>query len=507
MARGRHLCAAVLLLGALGGGESCNHILPAASAQVNYNTIIGCLQDRQQATLASGTFLLPHGIQLPANTSLFGAPPNATVPQLTTRLVLAVPTAITHYILRLGSHSEVSWLSVDAQENLLGDGCCKCIVGIYGNFSQVSYVEVMGTRTGVGVYFASPTSHSNAVWEMSVRGVFYGVAFAAGLSARQVNLFEHSLIEDVLCDAVSFAGYGEVRKTMIRRVGSACAATVAPGEAPAGAGFFCRGSWDGALIHSNQVVDTCGMSLDVDTCAHLDIFNNTFSGPGYDWEGNFTHCWGAVTAVLLDSQMVSVSKNLISNLRESNRLAMSDGDVHQVFSEVDAVPFSDLPNGTDTVLAFALLHRPHAGAWPSINNQISNNSFTCRCPGENATCAGLAYFTGRGTGLEGLRLPGHSWGERRPTQPSHFTGNLEDGDLGSVRCGKNSYAEAEPVCRIDSDFPCNADDYEHPEDNFRNSLACVDYSDVIHERLVDESSGRLRQPLPNVSPHRTPGDM
>eukprot|EP00439_Symbiodinium_sp_Y106_P073321 s876_g13.t2 len=160
MARGRHLCAAVLLLGALGGGENCNHILPAASAQVNYYTIIGRLD---LATLASGTFLLPHGIQLPANTSLLGAPPNATVPQLTTRLVLAVPTAITHYILRLGSHSEVSWLSVDAQENLLGDGCCKCIVGIYGNFSQISYVEAMGTRTGVGVYFASPTSHGNAV--------------------------------------------------------------------------------------------------------------------------------------------------------------------------------------------------------------------------------------------------------------------------------------------------------------------------------------------------------
>ena len=29
-----------------------------------------------------------------------------------------------------------------------------------------------------------------------------------------------------------------------------------------------------------KVVDTCGMSLDVDTCSHLDIFNNTFSGPG-----------------------------------------------------------------------------------------------------------------------------------------------------------------------------------------------------------------------------------
>ena len=28
---------------------------------------------------------------------------------------------------------------------------------------------------------------------------------------------------------------------------------------------------------------------------------------GYDWEGNFTHCWGAVTAVLLDSQLVSVA--------------------------------------------------------------------------------------------------------------------------------------------------------------------------------------------------------
>ncbi|CAE7358487.1 unnamed protein product [Symbiodinium natans] len=487
----------------LAGGQSCTHILPTASAQVNYNTIVGCLRGEQQAGLSAGTFLLPHGIRLPPNTTLFGVPPNASSAELMSRLVLAVPTAITHYLLLVGSHSEVSGVVLDARDNLLGEGCCKCVLCIYGNFSQVSNVEAMGTSTGVGVHFESPTSRGNTVSETSVRACFYGVAFASGLSARQANAFERGVLENVLCDAVSFAGYGEVRLTTIRRSGYACRPP-GDGEAPAGAGFFCRGNWDGAIVHANQVVDTCGMALDVDSCSHLDIFNNTFSGPGYDWDGNFTHCWGALAASLLDSQMCSVSRNLMSNGRESNRLGMSHGDQHQVFSELATAPFSDLPNGTDTVLTFALLHRPHAGAKPSINNEISNNSFTSRCAGENATCVGLAYFVGRGTGLEGRRLPGHAWGERGPKQPSRFTGNVEDADVGSVRCGENAYAAAEPVCRIESDWPCNADDYQHPKENFRNNLHCQDYVDVIHDRPVDQNGGGLRQPLPIVMGQGTP---
>ena len=53
------------------------------------------------------------------------------------------------------------------RHGVLGVLASSCILEL--GTLQLPICEAMGTRTGVGVYFASPTSHSNAVWETDVR--------------------------------------------------------------------------------------------------------------------------------------------------------------------------------------------------------------------------------------------------------------------------------------------------------------------------------------------------
>ena len=486
------------VLAAVGVGENsdananCFQLTPSTAA-VNFRSIMQCLKLEQRATLGPGVFLLPHGLKIPPNSTLQGSiavgSQKASVNMsLASRLVLAVPTAITHSLLEVSSDSAVSSLILDAGAKQRDATCCQSVISLIGNNSVISDVEVLGSPRGIGVLFESPTSRDNLVLKVHVHHCYYGIVFTAGLRSHQINSVEQSMLEDIDCDSISFAGFGQVRRTVIRNSGFACG----PPAGGAGAGFFCKGNRYGAQIEDSIVSNTCGMSLDVDSCSYLEVRNNTFSQTGYDWDRNLTHCWGMPTAILLDSQMSSVSYNSMENSRPSNRIRWSK-DPHQVYSQVAAPLFSDLPEANDTILNFALLHRPNAMALPSIRNDISNNSFSCRCDENN--CTGVAYFAGRGTGLDSLRTPGHEWGERLPKQPSEFNGNIVDpsSDVGSVRCGENWYAASQPICPEESDYPCNLDDYLHPAQNFRNDN-CRDYISQTHEHVV--SNGELRNPLP-----------
>lgn len=246
-------------------------------------------------------------------------------------------------------------------------------MSLTGNNSQVSDVEVRGGKGGIGILFESPTSRNNVVLKAHVHHCYYGVAFDAGLRSNQKNSIEQSIVEDISCDAITFAGFGQVKSTTIRNSGFACG----PPSFSAGAGFFCKGNSHGAQIESSVVSNTCGMALDVDSCSHMEIRNNTFRDPGYDFD-NLTHCWGMPTAVLLDSQRCSLTFNVMENLRTSNQIRWL-GDPHQVYSQVAAPLFSDLPDNNRSVVTFGLLHRPHHWAVPTIQNEIANNSFFARC--------------------------------------------------------------------------------------------------------------------------------
>lgn len=463
-----------------------------STAAANFRAITQCLKMEQRATLGPGIFQIPHGIKIPSNCTLEGSMPAGSVKgsnmTQASRLILAVPTAITYSLLEVASDSLVTSLILDASNKQRDASCCKSVISFTGNNSVVSDVEVLGSPTGVGVLFESPTSHDNLVLRLHVHHCYYGIVFSAGLRSHQMNVVAQSTIDNIDCDSISFAGFGKVQAAVIRNSGFACG----PPSFGAGAGFFCKGNKYGAVVEDSIVSNTCGMSLDVDSCLHMEIRNNSFSNTGYDFDRNLTHCWGMPTAILLDSQMCSVSYNTMENSRSSNRIHWS-GDPHQVYSQVAAPLFSDLPQANDTILNFGLLHRPNSLALPSIKNDISNNSFLCRCDEEN--CTGVAYFAGRGTGLESLRTPGYQWGERLPQQPSEFNGNMvsQDSDVGSVRCGENLYAAAQPVCPEESDWPCNLDDYLHPTQNFRND-DCKDYISPTHTMAVLESG--LRNPLP-----------
>ena len=463
--------------------ENCLELSPSTAA-VNYRNIRMCLEAGGTAVLAPGTFLLPHGIKMPENSTLIGTPGTPSL----SRLMLAVPSAVTRSVLEISSDSQVSSLILDAGGNQRDATCCRSVMNFVGNNSQVTEVEVTGS-TGIGILFENPTSRNNVVVKARVHHCYYGVAFSAGLRANQENSIEQSIVEDISCDAISFVGYGQVRSTTIRNIGASCG----PPSFSAGAGFFCKGNRNGALIESSVVSNTCGMSLDVDSCSYLEVRNNTFRNSGYDFGSNYTHCWGMPTAILLDSQMCSVTYNSMENMRSSNKISLGPQDPHQVYSQVAAALFSDLPEGNDTIINFGLLHRPSFMAMPSIKNEIANNSFSSRC--DELNCSGVAYFVGRGTGLEGKKAAGHEWGERIPEEPSEFTGNMvsAESDVGSVRCGVNRYAPTASVCPEVSDFPCNEDDYSHPLGNFRND-DCRDYISDVH--ALQKPKAGLRHPLP-----------
>eukprot|EP00931_Biecheleriopsis_adriatica_P102108 TRINITY_DN77131_c0_g1_i1.p1 TRINITY_DN77131_c0_g1~~TRINITY_DN77131_c0_g1_i1.p1 ORF type:complete len:563 (-),score=99.95 TRINITY_DN77131_c0_g1_i1:49-1737(-) len=490
--------AAVTENGSTMNETDCRQLLPAKTARRTYAVIMDCLLSTERsAKLGPGTFLLHRGLELPRGSSLQGSTSADSL--LVSRLLIAAPTAITDFVLKVVSDSNVSHLVLDAGDFLTGKGCCTSVLAMGGNDSTVADVEVQNTSTGICVHFRQPTSRGNSVVRAHAHDCYYGVVFARGLNPDQRNIFAEGLVEQVACDGISFAGFGEATGNVIRESGFACG----PPAMGAGAGFFCRGSAVGGIISRNEVYDTCGLAMDMDSCSNFRVSENVFRESGHDFGGAELHCRGMATVQLLDSQAFSFIDNSVSNTRVSNRQSQSLlGDVHDVFREVDSAPFSDLPAGADTLLNFAILQRRRPGALDSVHHEVVGNFFFSSCRGaeadnSNSSCLGLAYFAGRGTGLPQAKLPGYSWGERGEKQPSHYTSNRVNGsDVGSVRCGANRYAGSMPVCRKDAQQPCNEDDYLHPEKNFRNTPGCVDYASRIGGRLPEHRSSSLRNAMP-----------
>eukprot|EP00930_Biecheleria_cincta_P037634 TRINITY_DN25847_c0_g2_i1.p1 TRINITY_DN25847_c0_g2~~TRINITY_DN25847_c0_g2_i1.p1 ORF type:complete len:1061 (-),score=98.66 TRINITY_DN25847_c0_g2_i1:224-3376(-) len=380
------------------GQLDCKRLAPGKSSRENYDAITRCLSTgTQEVTLEPGTFLLHRGIHMPPNSSLHGSTDSSSNEsdagqKPTTRLRLSARTAITDFVLRVGSLCEVSVLVLDAADHLVHDGCCSSVLSISGNDSMVSDVEVQNARAGVGVYFEEPTSARNVVRRAHVHDCYYGIVFVHGLPNGRRNTFEQGVVEQIGCDAVSFSGYGEVVTSKVRRSGFACGAPAFG----AGAGFFCRGSAAGGLIAESEVYDTCGSCLDIDSCSSFNISMNAFKDPGQHSNNMHPHCRGSATAILLDSQNFLVSGNTMTNTRLSNRLRESAvGDLHRVFSELNSPAFSDLPGGANTILNFAVLHRPRLGALPSVGHIVEGNQFLCTCNGAQESAHALRFTLGK----------------------------------------------------------------------------------------------------------------
>lgn len=219
--------------------ENCFQLIPSTAA-VNHRRISQCLRLEQRVTLGPGIFLLPHGLKMPPNSTLQGAlavgsQKTSLNASLASRLLLAVPTAITHSLLEVSSDSLASSVILDAGGKQRDATCCTSVISFIGNNSVISDVEALGSPAGIGVLFESPTSRDNLVFKMHVHHCYYGIVFVDGLRS-QVNTVEQSTIDDIHCDAISFAGFGQVRRSVIRNSGFACG----PPAFGAGAGFSAK---------------------------------------------------------------------------------------------------------------------------------------------------------------------------------------------------------------------------------------------------------------------------
>ena len=408
-----------------------------------------------------GAFAVDGGITLPAGSKLIGA-----VSAGSTTLILSANPAGDNFLIAMSSRSEIGFVNLNVN-GLLPGGCCSAgiVIGSIAN-ALVHDLAVQGQHRPVatGVYFIGSSASSNLVLRVTITGMHYGTIFVAGLQRNSGNRIESSTLHENHCDAVTFAGYGELTKSYIHSNGFDCN----NGNPPIpGGGPYCLGNRNGALISQNTVKNNCGMLLDIDSCSGFNVTGNVFAQPGNTWGGKYPYCQGSLAANLVDSSDFVFQNNEVHNTLSSNAVGLSHwGDSNHIFSDTNAAPFSDLPNAGNTVVAFSITTRPSSIS--TTNNVISGNSFQADCGASG--CAGVGYFAGRGTG----------WlGSSGPWKPNLYTSNNPFGsNIGSKRCGGNWYAGNTPSCpATNPPAPCNADDYQHPDTaNWRNDAGCGQYS-------------------------------
>jgi len=474
-------------LGSSAAGVDCNALVPQPSSRETYSDIVGCLgADERLAVLVGGVYSLPRGLRLPPHSRLIGLEGTASDDRPQVRI--AFPSSMTDFVIATDTNTTVSGLVFDAAQHLTA-GRSTSVVQVHGSDSVIQDVEARNNDVGVGVYFLNTSSADNLFLRVHVRNCRYGVIFAPGLDRLHgANIFEAGIIQDVACDAITFAGYGEAVGNVVHDTGFNCSDADPPHP---GAGFYCSGNTDGGLIVENTIFDTCGMALDIDSCANFNVSFNTAYDPGNTFGGQRRYCAGSATFMLLDSRDFHVEGNTVMNSRPSNMRSRSPwGDPHRIFADVDAAPFSDLPGGSSALLNFVLAQRPQIGAQLSVGHEIVSNVFKSACAkgGRNSDCIGVGYYAGRGTGLDGT-LAG---------RPSRYLTNTALGsDRESRRCGVNLYSVHSSMCLQGISPLCNEDDYQYTKKNFRNDLGCGDYAARVGSPQTPEPgiSGRIRVPL------------
>mmetsp|Transcript_15538 Transcript_15538/g.28864 ORF Transcript_15538/g.28864 Transcript_15538/m.28864 type:complete len:567 (-) Transcript_15538:7-1707(-) len=475
--------------------DGCLALTPQASPYVNYDAIMQCLQSgSREAVLRDGVFLLHRGLSLPANSRIRGDAAASQRPVLE----IAAPTAVTDYVVRTSTNNSVSHLVLDGADKLAA-GCCTSVVIVTGNGSRFEDVEAKNVLVGVGVYLMDETSTDNVFHRMHIHNCHYGVIFTRGLKKVHDNVYQDGVLENLACDAVTFAGYGQALGNLVRNNGFGCQ----NGANLPGSGFRCHGNIAGGVIVGNTIEDNCGMSLDVDSCANFNVSYNKLQNPGNTFDGAHLFCAGAATFTLLDSQNFLIQGNQILNSRVSNMLKNALGqDPNNIFRDTDTAALADLPAGENTVLNFVIARRPFKDSMLSIGHQVVDNQFQCTCSRQEPACVGLGYFVGRGTGhVDNAALfQASMWPTRQDQKPSIFQGNDPlDSDLGSKRCGSNWYAHNSPDCLQDAIPPCNRDDHLHGRKPFRND-DCSAFASQLSSPSKREV-GQLRVPLP-LEPNR-----
>ena len=403
-------------------------------------------------------YSVPQGIAVPSGATFTGNP------TVSTSIIISEATA-SNYVLSPGSNSKIAYITFNAN-NSLPSGCCSAVI-LIGDVSNalVHDCEALGQDEPVatGAYFIDARAINNTLLRVNITAMHYGAIFLAGLLPGSDNRLVDSHLWENHCDAVTFAGYGELLGSTIERNGWDCK----NGNPPIpGGGPYALGNTAGALVVGNNVTQNCGMVFDIDSCANFVVTDNSFLQPGHTWDGAYPYCMGSLAVNLIDTSSFLFARNTVTNTMSSNAVGLSSyGDPNNVFENTGAAEFSDLPNGANTVLALTITTR--SSTIMTTSNAIVNNTFHADC--NTAGCAGIGYFAGRGTGWSG---------NAGPWSPNMYTGNDPFGsDIGSRRCGGNWYAGNTPECPDGAPYPCNEDDFQHPDvQDWRNDAGCAQYS-------------------------------
>ena len=433
--------------------RACDGIAPSLDPAVNHATIMGCLTEHGVARLGPGDFPVAAEIDMPDNSRLLG---DASLPR-----ILMVATA--QSLVRVHNKGEVAFLRLDGNHQMTV--AHNAIVRLMGNDGSVHDNHVQNADGAVGdtdkvtgVRFWEPGTTGNRVSRNEIHHVHYGVIFDLFANGAD-NLLEDNKIFEIRCDGVTFRGYGRAHGNEIHRVGYQC---LNPPEDPIpGGGFYTLQNPEGFEIVGNHVYEACGQPLDLDRAARVVIKDNTIEKPGFSWDGH--KCGAGITAHLIDIRDSLIEGNTFIN----NGITTVKTDPNHVMSGNGNGAPTDLPNGGNQAVAFALTHRK-GGAETSTHNTIHGNTFIANC---QAPCVGLGYFVGRGTGF----AADNSWSA---DTTNYFTGNTPFGsNIGSKRCGGGWFA-ADSACKEGMlEANCNVDDPQHegPGHDWTRSDECPHY--------------------------------
>ena len=423
----------------------CPVLEPSGTPYVDRSSIEDCLA-KGPTTLGVGTFVLDRALGLPIGGTLTGSG------ELETTLQLGEDAAGASALIQIQGEGEVANLRLDGNDQLQSL-YRNAVIVITGSDNRVHDCWIGDGAPGEdapedqGIYFVDPDSTANLVTDVEIEGTWEGVVFGRGLAPGSANRVEDSLLHDLRCAGARFSGYGELADSVIKEVGGGCTG---------GVGVWVTDQEHGALVEGNQISMTCGHGVFLDGAQAAIIQENHIFGSGQATGG--IDCGGAAGIALLDSARNTV----VGNQVEVEDASWNAGvDPEGLFHASGAEPFSDLPDGSDTVIAFWLAQRPGKGG-AAVGNTVQGNHLLATC---SADCVGLAYFFGRGTGLEAGSVEG--------SDSSNLveTNDPLGSDRGSVRCGHNRYA---PGVECPGSESCNADDPEHGVTADRND-DCLDY--------------------------------
>ncbi|MBA3539177.1 MAG: hypothetical protein H0T79_06085 [Deltaproteobacteria bacterium] len=334
------------------------------------------------------------------------------------------------------------------------------------------------------LYFG--TGFRNKAQRLHLHGAAYGIAFVNGITAEMSPWVDRAKLEDNRGDAVTFAGYGKITNSIVRRNGfddgdSGTGTRLPPGGALYASHVNVHGGW----IEGNQITDACGADLELNMTRGFVVRDNVFANPGwpgmngmrsvirpgelaYDVPAGF--CRATMTALLIALAGSEFRGNtfLNDNRPANTSVATSNGGTEEWFGPGKAdLP---LPEGTSIAVAF-VLGRTHRASNGMVHYAV-NNAFIGNHMSSTSGAAGLGWIAGRDTGFG----PGGSWDTTTANvfdDNSHCAPNSGPCTAAphSVRCGDNRYATGTATCvgpdgsnlfdGVATGNSCNRDDITH----------------------------------------------